>query len=66
MDPHSCIYHTEYDNLDYIPSFLSLAEAENKIQADAVTIQQFRLRSHLKKFKTSMTTASLILRRQCP
>ena len=49
MDPHSCIYHTEYDNLDYIPSFSSLAEAENKIQADAVTIQQFRLRSHLKK-----------------
>lgn len=51
MDPHSCIYHTEYENLDYIPSFLSLAEAENKIQADAVTIQQFRLRSHLKKIQ---------------
>ena len=52
LDPHSCIYHTEYENLDYIPSFLSLAEAENKIQADAVTIQQFRLRSHLKKVQS--------------
>lgn len=49
MDPHECIYHSAYENLDYIPSFLSLAEAENKIQADSVTIQQFRLRSHLKR-----------------
>ena len=49
MDPHDCVYPSGYENLFYIPAFLSLAEAENKIQADSVTIQQFRLRGHLKK-----------------
>lgn len=51
IDPHRCIYHSKYKNLDYIPAFLSLAEAENKIQSDTATIQQFRLRSHLRKIQ---------------
>ena len=49
FDPHEAIRHTEYPNLDIIPSYLTLSTCEEFIKADVVTPQQFRLRSQLKK-----------------
>lgn len=47
-DIHDCIRHTAYDNLDIIPSYLTLSEAEELMKADVKTPQQFRLQRHLK------------------
>jgi chromosome partitioning protein len=49
MDVHKAIYHSKYKNLDYIPSFLTLSNVENNLQADVRTPQQFRLKNHLSK-----------------
>lgn len=48
MDIHECIQHTEYDNLDIIPSYLTLSEVEERMKADVRTPQQFKLQRHLK------------------
>lgn len=44
---HECIQHTKYENLDIIPSYLTLSEAEELMKADVKTPQQFRLQRHL-------------------
>lgn len=49
LDIHECIVHTEYKNLDIIPSFLTLSEAEERMKADVKTPQQFKLDRHLKR-----------------
>jgi chromosome partitioning protein len=46
-DIHDCIIKTKYKNLDIIPSFLTLSEAEERMKADVKTPQQFKLRQHL-------------------
>lgn len=51
LDPHECIKHTKYENLDIIPAYQTLAEAEEKLKADVRTPQQFRLKSQLDKVK---------------
>lgn len=48
LDIHECIQHTDYDNLDMIPSYLTLSEAEERMKADVKTPQQFRLQRHLR------------------
>lgn len=47
MDIHQCIRHTNYENLDIIPSDLQLSVIENVLKADTLTPQQFRLKAHL-------------------
>lgn len=49
LDVHKCIIRTNYENLDILPSYLTLAEVENRLQADITTPQQFRLRKQLEK-----------------
>lgn len=49
MDPHEGILKTKYENLDVIPAYLSLAEAEETIKADKVLPQQFKLKTQLDK-----------------
>lgn len=51
LDIHKCIIHTKYENLDIIPAYLTLAEVENRLQADITTPQQFRLRMQLEKIE---------------
>lgn len=51
LDPHECIIHTEYENLDMIPAFLTLSEAEERMKADTRTVQQFKLKKQLDKVK---------------
>lgn len=46
-DIHECIQHTRYENLDIIPSYLTLSEAEERMKADVRSPQQFRLKRHL-------------------
>lgn len=46
-DIHECIRHTEYPNLDIIPSDLGLATIEDHLKADVSAPQQFRLKKHL-------------------
>ena len=48
MDIHDAIKKTEYENLDIIPSYLTLSETEERMKADVKTPQQFRLQKHLK------------------
>ncbi len=48
MDIHECIRHTEYANLDIIPSYLTLSEAEERMKADVKSPQQFQLQRHLR------------------
>lgn len=48
-DVYECIQKTKFPGLDIIPSFLTLAETEEKLKADIRTPQQFRLKKHLKK-----------------
>lgn len=48
LDIYECIRHTEYKNLDIIPSFLTLSEAEERMKADVTSPQQFRLKKHLR------------------
>lgn len=49
LDVHKVIVHTEYEGLDLIPAFLTLAEVEEQMKADIRTPQQFRLKGHLDK-----------------
>lgn len=51
LDPHKCIVHTSYENLDVIPSLLTLSEAEERMKADTRTIQQFKLKCQLQKLE---------------
>lgn len=51
LDPHYCIIHTEYENLDVIPAFLTLSEVEERLKADTRTPQQFKLKMQLEKIK---------------
>ncbi|MFR6456232.1 MAG: ParA family protein [Roseburia faecis] len=50
-DIHDCIVHTSYENLDIIPSCLTLSEAEEAMKAQVVVPQQFKLQNHLAKIK---------------
>lgn len=52
MDPHRAIKCTDYDNLDLIPSYPTLAAVEEKLKADIKTPQQFRLDNQLAKLDT--------------
>lgn len=49
MDIHEAIKKTDYENLDIIPSHLTLSEVEERLKADITTPQQFKLRTQLKK-----------------
>ena len=49
LDIYKCIQKTKYKNLDFIPSYLTLAEAEERLKADVSIPQQFRLKNHLEK-----------------
>ena len=51
FDPHEAIRHTEFEGLDIMPSYLTLATCEEKIKADVANIQQFRLKNQLEKLK---------------
>lgn len=48
LNIHECIKHTKYENLDIIPSYLTLSNAEELMKADVASPQQFRLQRHLK------------------
>lgn len=50
-DIRECIYKTDYDNLDIIPSYLTLSEVENRLLGDVTRPQQFRLKGQLEKIK---------------
>lgn len=51
MDIHKCIKKTCYENLDIIPAFLTLSEAEERMKADVRSPQQFRLKNHLQSIE---------------
>lgn len=46
-----CIQKTTVENVDIIPAFLTLSQAEENVRADIRNPQQFRLRNHLEKIK---------------
>lgn len=50
-DIHDCIYNTEYENLDIIPSYLTLSNVENQLIGKVDEPQQFRLWKQLEKVK---------------
>lgn len=50
-DPHDCIYETEYENLDIIPSYLTLSNVENELLGKVTVPQQFLLKLQLEKIK---------------
>lgn len=52
LDIHECIRHTDYENLDIIPSLLTLSECEEMLKADIRTPQQFKLKNHLDKISS--------------
>lgn len=49
LDIHEAIKKTEYENLDIIPSHLTLSEVEERLKAEITSPQQFKLKSQLKK-----------------
>lgn len=51
VDINEVIYNTDCPNLSLIPSFIDLSEVENKLKADVISPQQFRLKHHLEKVK---------------
>lgn len=51
FDIHEAIRKTHYENLDIIPSYLTLAEVEERLKADILSPQQFRLANQLEKIK---------------
>lgn len=51
IDVNNVIQPTSYEGLDILPAFLDLAEIEEKLKADILTPQQFRLKAHLDKVK---------------
>lgn len=46
---HNCIQSTDFKNVELIPAYLTLSEAEERIKADIRNPQQFRLKNHLQK-----------------
>lgn len=50
-DIHDCIYSTAYENLDIIPSYLTLSNVENQLLGNALTPQQEKLKKQLNKVK---------------
>lgn len=48
-DVRDCIYPTEYERLDILPSHMTLSEVEERMKADVATPQQSRLAYHLAK-----------------
>lgn len=50
-DPRAAIKHTEYKNLDLLPSLPTLAAVEEKLKADIIHPQQFRLSTQLAKIE---------------
>lgn len=52
IDVHETIKKTAYDNLDIIPAYLTLSEAEQRLKSDILTPQQFRLKAHLEKVES--------------
>ncbi len=50
-DIHECILKTDYENLDIIPSCLTLSNTEDLMKSDVATPQQFRLVRHLDSIK---------------
>ena len=60
---HECIQHTKYENLDIIPSYLTLSEAEELMKADVKTPQQFRLQRHLQAIQNEYDYESYIHKR---
>lgn len=51
MDIHEAIKKTDYENLDIIPSHLTLSECEERLKADITTPQQFKLKKQLAKIQ---------------
>lgn len=51
IDIHTCIKKTKYENLDILPSLLTLSEIEEQLKADIKTPQQFRLKRHFAAIK---------------
>ena len=51
VDIHECIQHTDYKNLDIIPSCLTLSGVEDIMKSDVAEPQQFKLKRHLKRIK---------------
>lgn len=51
LDIHDTIKKTAYKNLDIIPSYLTLSATEEKLKADILSPQQFRLANHLDKIQ---------------
>lgn len=51
LDIHEAIKKTEYENLDIIPSHLTLSEVEERLKADITSPQQFKLKAQLKKIE---------------
>ncbi|XCP83608.1 AAA family ATPase [Roseburia hominis] len=50
-DIHDCIVHTRFEQVDLLPAYLTLSEAENKLLSDVSLPQQFRLKMQLEKVK---------------
>lgn len=48
-DIHDCIRKTRLENVDLLPAYLTLSEAENKLLSDVTLPQQFRLKMQLEK-----------------
>lgn len=48
-DIYDCIYQTDYEGLDIIPSFITLSNVENQLIGNVNEPQQFRLYKQLKK-----------------
>lgn len=52
VDAHTCVRHTKYENLDIIPSFLTLSEAEERLKADIWAPQQMKLKTRLAQLES--------------
>lgn len=51
MDVHEVIRHTNYENLDIIPAFLTLSEVEELLKSNIKTPQQFKLKTALQQIQ---------------
>ena len=50
-DIHDCIYQTDYEGLDIIPSFITLCNMENQLIVNITEPNQFRLYKQLNKIQ---------------
>lgn len=50
-DIHDCIYQTDYEGLDIIPSFITLCNMENRLIVNITEPNQFRLYKQLNKIQ---------------